>query len=171
MATLTSFEVAELLLDCAYNALDHDGELEIKRRCVVPGEIAWDECECGQLVVAEQRRFPSNDFPLEEVDHTAECGSPWLCVVYAVSLARCVPGVSINGVAPTCVALQASGAQLSRDMGIMRNAIECCLDTAYSSDAVRAYELGAQEVQGPQGNCIETNLLVMVGFVNGCGCG
>lgn len=171
MATLTSFEIAELLLACTYNAVDRTGDLEIKRLCVVPGEIAWDECECGQLVVAEQRRYPSNNFPLEEVDHTAECGAPWLCVVFLISLARCVPGVTTNGKPPSCAALQASAQQLSLDMGHIRNAVECCLNVAYDNHSVTAYELGAQEIQGPQGNCIETNLMVTVGITNGCGCG
>lgn len=171
MAALNSWDVAQALLDCAFNGVDHVAPWEIKRHCIVPGEIAWDDCECGQLAVAEVRRFPSNMFPLEQVDHTAECGAPYLVVAYNISLARCAPTVNENGKAPTCAKLQASAHQLNKDMGDIRRAIECCLNVHYDSHAIVAYELGAQEITGPQGRCIETTLAVLVAFANGCGCG
>lgn len=168
---LTSWEVAVLMLQCAYDALDHGPGLEIDRRCIVPGEIAWDDCQCGQLVIAEDRRWPSRDFPLDEIDHTAECGAPWLVVSYTISLARCSPGPDSNGNPPSCAALQAVALQLNRDMGILRHAIECCLSVQYDANNLAAWELGAQEIVGPQGGCVATTLNVMAGFPNGCGCG
>lgn len=171
MTRLSSWEVAVLLLDCAYNAVDHDGDLTINRKCVVPGDISWDSCQCGQLVVAEQRRYPSTNFPTDEIDHDAECGAGWLVIPYVISLARCVPIPDENGNPPACEALQASAQQLNRDMGLLRSALECCLNAAYDADTIVAYSLGAQEINGPQGGCVETSFTVMVGFLNGCGCG
>lgn len=156
---------------CLLEDLDQTGPLAIKRHCIIPGEISWDDCQCGQLVIAEQRRYPSNDFPLEQVDHTAECGAPWLTIVFLASLARCVPNPDNSGNAPSCEKLEESAFQLNRDMGIMRSSIDCCLDNLYNQNQITAYELGAQEIQGPSGSCIETNLMILIGIPNGCGCG
>lgn len=168
---LTSFQILQQLMICQLEKLDQAGKLEIRRHCIVPGEIAWDNCDCGQLVIAEQRRYPSRLFPLEEIDHTAECGAPWLVIVALISLARCVSNPDNNGNPPSCVDLEQDAFQLNRDMGIMRSAAECCLDTLYNNNSIIAYELGAQEIQGPEGGCVETNLMVQIGITNGCGCG
>lgn len=170
MATLTPHEVAVRLESCAYDAVDHTGDQEIRRHGVVIGEIAWDDCQCGQLVVAEARRFGSRDFPLEEVDHQAECGEPWLVVVYTLSLVRCVPVPDGNGNAPSIADLTVAAAQQSEDMSKIRWAVMCCLDTAYDSHEVIAFALGAQEVVGPQGGCAGSELTVQVGWTQDCGC-
>lgn len=170
MTLLSTWEVAQLLRDCAYNGVEHTGNLQIKRKCIVPGEIVWDDCECGQLAVSMQRQYPSRDFPVDEVDHQAECGQPWIVVPYIISLARCAPVPDQNGKAPSCTALEAAALQLDKDMRNIRRAVQCCLDTAYNSHSVEAWELGAQEINGPQGACVETTLQVLVGWTNDCGC-
>jgi hypothetical protein len=170
VSILSQWDVATLLRDCALNAVDHTGPLTISRVCVVPGEISWDDCQCGQLAVAEQRRYPSMDFPLEEVNHEADCGAPWLVSAFIISLARCVPVPSVNGSPPDCTALEASAQQLATDMLKLRKGVQCCLDAAYNAHTVEAWELGASEVNGPQGQCVETTLTVLVGWTNDCGC-
>lgn len=170
MTLLSTWDVAVLLRDCALNAVDHTGDLNIARVCVVPGEIAWDDCQCGQLAVSMQRQYLSMSFPLEEVNHEDDCGAPWLVASYLISLARCVPIPSVNGVIPDCTALEASALQLDTDMRKLRRGVQCCLDTAFNTHTISAWELGAGEVNGPQGQCIETTLLVLVGFTNECGC-
>ena len=53
-----AYTISLALLDCVYNAVDHTGDLTIARRCVVPGsEIAWDNCQCGQLAIAAGRHL------------------------------------------------------------------------------------------------------------------
>ena len=170
MATLTPYAVASLIVNCAYDAVDHTGDLEISRRGVVIGEIAWDDCQCGQLVITEQRRFPSRLFPLEEIDHQAECGEPWLVVVYVLSLTRCVPGPDNNGNPPSVEDLSAAAQQLSADMSKIRWAVMCCLTNEYDSSHVDAFALGAQEVVGPQGSCAGSELTIQVGWTQDCGC-
>ena len=170
MATLTPYQVSQAIIDCVYAAIDHDGAQEINRKGVVIGDIAWDNCQCGQLVIAEQRRFPSRAFPLEEVDHEAECGEPWIVISLLLSLTRCVPVPDANGNPPTIAALATAAAQLSEDMGKTRPAVFCCLSALYDSFQLAAFELGAMEVTGPAGQCAGFDMTILLGYVNDCGC-
>ena len=170
MTALSPWEVATLLRDCTLNAVVHTAPWEIARVCVVPGEIAWDDCQCGQIAVAELRRYPSMSFPAEEVNSEDDCGMPWIVVVYTVSLARCAPMPDQNGNPPECSAMETAAQQLMDDMLKMQRGIQCCLDTAYNTHTIAAWQIGAQEISGPAGACIETNMQVLVGFTNECGC-
>jgi len=162
--------IMQTLLDCAYAAIDHTGDLTINRKGVILGDIAWDECQCGQLVIKEDRRYPSMNFPVEEVNHEAECGQPWLVTVYTLSLARCIPGMDANGNPPDVTALTTAAIQLNKDMSQMRRGIVCCLENQYNQNAIAAYEIMAQEVNGPGGNCLETTLQILIGTPQNCGC-
>lgn len=168
---LTVAQTAAALLECAYDGVDNTGDLALNRVCLVPGDVAWDNCQCGQLTVSEVRRYPSNSFPLEQVDHEAECGAGWLVVNFIVTLVRCVPSPDEAGEPPLCEDLTTAALQLYRDMGMIRSAVDCCLSTLYDTHQVAAYELGAQEVIGPQGGCAGSTLAVQLGILNGCGCG
>lgn len=166
---LTSWETAEAVLACAAAGVDHTGTLELQRVYVAPGEVAWDVC-CGQLTVSEVRRYPSTIFPLDQVDFTQECGANYLTVALLVALLRCAPTSKREGAPPTTTELQACAQQLNKDMGDLRHAVQCCLVGLADSWRLTAWELGAQEVVGPQGGCIGTTLAVYLGFPNGCGC-
>lgn len=170
MATLTQFEVAQLIESCAYAAARNDDTYPINRHGVVIGEHAWDNCQCGLLVVSETRRFGSRDFPLEEIDREAECGEPWLVVDYLLSLTRCVPVPDDQGNPPSIEALQASAEQLSADMTTVRRAVQCCLDEAYRTNTLLAWQLGPQSVVGPLGDCAGFTLQIFAGWTNDCGC-
>lgn len=170
MTILSQFQVAQALIQCAYDAVDHTGTLAIQRHGVVIGEIAWDQCQCGQLVISEQRRFLSRSFPVEEVDHTAECGGPWLVTQLSLSLARCVPDMDVNGQPPAVADLTTAAGQLSKDMTDTQQGVQCCLDNLYNANQVEAWELGAFEVVGPSGGCAGFSLLVYLGHTNPCGC-
>ena len=171
MATLTAFEVAQHIIACVYEAVDHDGDLAIERVGVVPGaEIAWDACECGQLVIAQQRRFPSIRFPLEEIDNQIECGDPWLIVDYTLSLARCTPTSNEDTTPPSIADLEVAAEQQSRDADIARNAIFCCLNALYDSHEVQGFQVMGVTMPGPSGMCQDVSIQILVGWLNGCGC-
>lgn len=171
MATLTAYEVAQAIVACVYEAVDHDDDLSIERVGVVPGaEIAWDNCECGQLVIAQQRRFPSLRFPTEEIDFQAECGDPWLVVDYTLSLARCTPTTNEDQSSPAIVDLEAAAAQQSTDADAARNAIVCCLDALFNTHQVAAYQVMGVTMPGPGGLCQAIEITILVGWLNGCGC-
>lgn len=171
MAIKTPHEVAVDLEACAFAVANLPAPYTINRHGVVMGEIAWDDCQCGQLVIAETRRYPSVAFPIDQVDHTAECGAPWLVVQYTMSLTRCIPTVTNDGTAPAISALQASASRNSQDMTNVRHAVLCCLDEWYRTHQVTAFELGAMEVTGPNGACGGFDFTILVGWTNDCGCG
>lgn len=156
------------ILACAAAAVDGP----LARTCIVPGEIVWDDCGCGQLALSENRRFPALVFPLEEIDHQAECGSPYLVVDLTLSLTRCTP-VGQNGNPPTCDALRDAAMQMSKDKADLRAALVCCLEDMYnqnSTNGLQAYEVLAQESVGPQGACVGVETHILIGFLNPCGC-
>ncbi len=171
MTTYTPHEIAEEIAQVAFDAVPNSGDWPIARNGVVIGEIVWDNCQCGQLVVTERRRYPSMTFPLEEVDHTAPCGEPWLVVAYTLSLTRCVPISDESGNPPSIAALAASAERNSLDMSLVRAAVMCWLSAEYDANRISAYELGAQDVVGPQGQCGGFEMTFTVGWTNDCGCG
>jgi hypothetical protein len=166
--------IAEAILACAYSSVDHDEDegLGIGRVCMVPGDIAWDNCQCGQLVITENRRYGSRGFALEAPDLDAECGEPVLTVDFTISLTRCVPSADDNGDAPSCDALTTSARQLMKDKRDLRSAVMCCLSNLYDShlSPMLGFIIQAQETVGPSGGCAGSELNFLVGFPNGCGC-
>lgn len=174
MATLDPHTVAQRVVDCVYAAVDHAGDLEVRRRGVVIGEHAWDDCQCGQLIISEQRRYPSRDFPLEDVDHTAECGEPWVVVELSLSLTRCIPSPDSSGNPPSIATLSTAAQQNSTDMTKTRRATLCCLSALYDAvapaETIDAYQLGVTEVVGPLGGCAGFTLRILVGYTNDCNC-
>lgn len=167
-----AYDIATAILNCAWFAVDNTGDLTIQRKCVVPGEVAWDNCQCGQLVVSEERRYGSREFPLEEVTSEAECGEPYLVVVLHVNLTRCVPTMDQNGNPPACDALDTAARQLMRDKRNIRSAVMCCLTQIYdaSGSLLMAFQLGGHETIGPEGMCAGSDLTILLGFANPCGC-
>lgn len=171
MATLTPYEVSQHIIACVHDAVDNTGDLEIGRVGVVPGaEIAWDNCECGQLVIAQQRRFPSSRFPVEEIDMQAECGDPWLVIDYTLSLARCTPTVNEDQSSPSIADLEVAAAQQSRDADLARAAVYCCLNELFDSHQVQGFQVMGVTMPGPGGLCQAIEIQILVGWLNGCGC-
>ena len=170
MATLTPHEVAERILACAAAVVT-----DVNRVGVVPVEIAWDDCQCGQLAISEVDTYPSMDFPLDEVNNQAECGEPWHVVQYTLSLTKCVPVPDSNGQAPSCSDLSAAAAVLSADKRAVRRAVLCCLTELYEENdgaepQIEAFQLGHSVTVGPEGACAGSELTVFVGWTNDCGC-
>ena len=167
---MTPVEVAQALLDCALPAVNLP-DVPIHRHGIVPGEIVWDDCQCGQLVISENRRYTSNAFPLEDISNVPECGNGWLVVDFTLSLTRCVP-VGQNGNPPKPEQLQAAAERLMTDKALIRAAVDCCLNTMYDDHEsdVAGFQVGAQETVGPQGGCAGSETQILVGFLNPCGC-
>ena len=75
---------------------------------LVPGEVAWDNCQCGQFAQTIESVFGSNSFPTPATDtRQTPCGPNLTVVVVRASLVRCVHGVSDDGRPPSCAALLA----------------------------------------------------------------
>lgn len=172
MAFFSPFQVSQEIVSAAFDAVPNTNPWPINRSGVVPGEIAWDECECGQLAIQEVRRFPSINFP-EEISRPQDgCGEGWLVHQYLLGLARCSPGPDDNGNPPPMSSLQTIAERMSLDMSLVRSAVYCRLQTLYnmSPPQIYAFSLLDENVVGPSGLCVGFTLSILIGFPNDCGC-
>jgi hypothetical protein len=154
-------------LQCVYDALDP----KPNRFCpLVPGDIAWDECECGQLAGSITEDFPSNIFPTPANDSPqTKCGPPLMVVAATLSLVRCVPTPNDNGHPPKCDLLLEAAVQLERDRWAARRALSCCLKGMFARFEIANFLVGTTTTIGPEGMCAGFNLPFFIGFTNeGC---
>lgn len=143
------------------------------RVCAVPGsEIAWDDCECGQLAILTSRIFPSLNFPIEFADdgRQSNCGTPYLVVQLQISMTRCVPGANQNGKPPTCEALAAATLHSYEDAYAVLQGTSCCVRQMKNDLNIAEFLVGAQDFVGPAGRCAGSTTNVFLGYTGIC-CG
>lgn len=178
---LALYEVAETLRVCAHQRLLDTAAGEPARSCVTAGAVAWDDCECGQLVVSIVRDFLSNSFPAQSADiatsSRAQCGgSPLLVVEYNISILRCVPGTDDNGNPPSCEALDLAAQHATEDAWAVRHATWCCLNELRKTKdennftEIVDFIVLDQTFVGPQGLCGGSALRALVAINNACIC-
>lgn len=135
------------------------------RRCLlVPGNIAWDGCDCGQLALTIQRIYPSQRFPGDQSEEPATGG----CVVgpravqALASLTRCVPALKVSlggqGVIPSCADLLPAGIVMAADAYAMDLAVRCCLAQFKTDRVIWDYRVGGVNFVGPEGACAGVEL-------------
>lgn len=147
-----------------------DGKPE--RVCLlVPGDIAADGCDCGQLALTIQRRYGSNVFPTEATtdEAAAECPPPVLVAVITLSLLRCVPVPDDDLNPPSCEALQAAAEGQDVDIATIRRTLACYLAELADTGPVLHYLIGATTSNGPSGGCGGSDTTITIGVPN-CGC-
>jgi hypothetical protein len=170
---LTIYNTSKALLECIVVALEEAAYAPLPCRiCVVPGAIAWDACEGGQLVVSTVREFQAETFPLEALERgvNSSCGLPYLVAELTFSLLRCAPIPKGTSLTVPCEELEETAVLLHRDAYWMRQALSCCLrdmKIQYPSTFVLDYIVGATERVGPEGRCVGNDTTVLIGFVNG----
>jgi hypothetical protein len=143
-----------------------------ERGClIVPGAIAADGCDCGQLALSVARKYPSYSFPTEAIVDEADagCPPPILAAVVTVSLLRCIPGIDDDGTPPSCAELQAAAIVQDIDDATIRRALACYLHGLADQGRIIGYVIGATVANGPQGNCGGSDTTVTIG-INNCGC-
>lgn len=140
------------------------------RQCLaVPGEIAWDNCECGQFAQTITTDTPSKSFPTSAENESFErCGPPLLVMSVTASTTRCVPGVDDNGHPPSCAALLDAARVLETDREAMRRAITCCLRDLYRANRITNYAVGVGTSVGPLGGCAGVNMTYRFGVNYTC---
>lgn len=122
---------------------------------LVPGAIAADSCQCGQLALSIQMWDPSDIFPTSAADSArrAPCGPASMSYRVIASLFRCVPTVNSQGIPPTCDALRAAALVQVADQWVMRKALTdylCGLKRRYT---ITDFRVGAAVPLGPEGAC------------------
>jgi hypothetical protein len=143
---------------------------DVNRFCpLVPGEIAWDECDCGQFAQTITQTFPSNSFPTPAVDtRQTACGPQLLAVNVTASLTRCVPVPNDNGSSPTCDALLDAAIIMECDRQALRTAITCYLLNLRNTYRIHEFTVGNATSVGPQGGCAGIELTYQFGVANMC---
>lgn len=143
-----------------------------ERVCLlVPGDIAADGCDCGQLALTIQRRYGSDTFPTEANRDEAPAGCPPLVLVGVItlSLLRCVPGPDDDLRPPSCEALQGAAVGQDIDIATIRRTLACHLAELADQDRILHYSIGATTSNGPSGGCAGSDTTITIGLPN-CGC-
>lgn len=150
--------------------LDENG-YPVARTCLmVPGAIAWDNCDCGQLAQTVNSVVHSNNFPTPAADTPqTPCGPNQMVVNVTLSLVRCVSTVDDNGTSPSCANLLGDALQLERDRYLAIVALRCYLRDLYDDNLLIGYSIGAATSVGPEGMCAGVEIPYSFGIAaKGC---
>src|SRR5688500_5709375 len=130
--------MAQRLLECVAQELAATPTGAPPRMLVATGaEIAWDECECGQLTVHMLRAYPSDQFPvIKQVGPFTSCEAHHTVVEYVITILRCVPGSQDDGTPPVPAHVTAAAEVDHMDRWAVRRGVVCCF-AALDAEAPR----------------------------------
>jgi hypothetical protein len=177
MASLVYFNdkvvsVVTGVAQCVYDALAEAPLGQPQRFCaMVPGEIAWDLCECGQLALSVTQVYPADNFGTPAAGaRTTACGPKLTMISVNLTLVRCVPIPTDNGKPPTCDKLLTAAMNLEADRYLTRQAVSCCLKTLRDTYEIIDFSVDAATTVGPQGECAGFDMPFSFGLSSAC-CG
>lgn len=155
------------LVNAAYDSLSS----KPGRRGMVPGEIAWDACDCGgMLAVTVPRVFFSEVFPEEaEAVVGVRCQAPYEVAEFTVSVVRCAPQPSGAEAAPSADELDTAAGLLLQDTAEVMDAVARALCAMHDGDDIADYLINPAESVGPEGACVGFTLRVLISLVRGGG--
>lgn len=163
LGAMKFYVVAAALRDAVYTGLTNQPE----RYGVVPGAIAWDACDCGQMAVAISRTYLSDTFPTPETEMIGNCQSAWEVSEYVVQVIRCAPGPDGQGNPPTTDAEDLCAQLVTADAFEAMTAAVRLLCSMKDGDLVTDFLVVDQMVQGPEGGCVGTELRLLVALPRG----
>src|SRR6187402_1380307 len=118
-----AFELAEHLRGCITPYLEGTTSGLPARVCITTGEIAWDDCECGQLAISLTSQYETAAFPEPWSGETNQgilkCGPPMFVFNYTISMTRCSP-IGEDDNPPTCAQLAAAARVTVEDAWAVR---------------------------------------------------
>lgn len=133
------------------------------RHSVVPGAIAWDECDCGLLAVSVARVFLTETFPDELARRVGNaCDAPWEVAEIVIQVVRCAPNPDDPLTAPTTDELDASAQDVLRDAYEMLRAVSVKLCEMNKARDIADFMLRPLTAQGPSGGCVGNELRAYV---------
>lgn len=174
---LAAFDLAEHLLECIRPYIETTSSGAPGRMCVHAGAVAWDDCECGQLIVSLVDKFESGTFPnpwtATENAGARKCGAPLFVYHYTVSMLRCAPIGGENGEPPPCTEITNAARVTIEDAWAVLAGLSCCLCEGSVRDPVtgvrlfQSYWIAPQTMIGPEGGCQGSAVDVYIGVPNG----
>lgn len=121
---------------------------------IVPGQIAWDDCDCGMFAQSITSVASSQTFPTPASDVPVNgCGHPLAVVSVTVTLVRCIPGLDNNGNSPSVQQMIASARVMEEDRRALRCALGAYLKGLFDTYKIHGYTIGAATTVGPEGQC------------------
>lgn len=140
-----------------------------RRKGMVPGEIAWDACDCGgMLAVTVPRIFYSENFPEEtETVVGVRCQAPYEVGEFTVSVVRCAPQPDGVEAAPPAADLDAAAGLLLQDTAEVMDAVAKALCVMHDGDDIEDYMINPAVSVGPEGACVGFTLRVFISLVRG----
>lgn len=141
----------------------HD-ELTTKptRSGVVPGAIAWDECDCGLLAVSVAQVYLSETFPSPLAAKVGACDAPYEVGEFVIQVVRCAPNPDDPMTAPTVAELDASAQEVLRDAYEMLRGASVLLCEMNRDREISDFMLRPLTAQGPAGGCVGNELRAYV---------
>jgi hypothetical protein len=161
---LKFYTVAEAVRVAVDSALTYP----VQRSGVVPGTIAWDECDCGLLAVSTGRAYLSDNFPEEETSRIGQCEAAWEVIEIVVQIIRCAPGPQgETQLAPTVAALDAAAQIMMTDLQQALAAIALWICASKDSGLIVDGMIMPSDPQGPEGDCVGSELHAVVALPRG----
>lgn len=132
------------------------------RHGVVPGAIAWDECDCGLLAVSVAQIFLTETFPDQLTRKVSNaCDAPYEVAELVIQVVRCAPNP--DGLDPPTVAeLDASAQEVLRDAYEMLKGASVRLCEMNRDRDIVDFMLRPLTAQGPSGGCVGNELRAYV---------
>lgn len=133
------------------------------RHSVVPGAIAWDECDCGLLAVSVAQVYLTETFPdqlARRVGNT--CDAPWEVAELVIQVVRCAPNPDDPLTAPTTAELDTSAREVLTDAYEMLSAVSVKLCQMNAAREISDFMLRPLTAQGPSGGCVGNELRAYV---------
>lgn len=132
------------------------------RSGVVPGAIAWDECDCGLLAVSVAQIYLTETFPDPLTRKVGSaCDAPYEVGEIVIQVVRCAPNP--DGLEPPTVAeLDASAQEVLRDAYEMLRAVSIELCEMNAARDIADFMLRPLTAQGPSGGCVGNELRAYV---------
>lgn len=134
-----------------------------QRSGVVPGQIAWDECDCGLLAVSVGQIYLTETFP-EPLSRRVgnACDAPWEAAEIVVQVVRCAPNPDDPTFAPATAELDASAREVLTDAYEMMRALSLKLCEMNAARDIADFILRPLTAQGPAGGCVGNEVRAIV---------
>lgn len=157
------YTVTKALVDAVYAALTSKPD----RYGVVPGIIPWDACDCGMLAGTVTMTYLSDTFPEVQTGVVGNCTAAWEISEIVLQIIRCAPVSKVNGQSPTVKDQDTCAQLVRRDAAQCLQAVSVKLCAMKDDLEIVDSLIPAQQIRGPEGGCVGTELRVLVGLPRG----